>query len=143
MHPNPREPFGIAPLEAMASGLPLAAPSRGEVTSYANGENAWVVSPQVSTFAAAIREIASNKSLRIQKTGKALETAQQYSWNYIASSFLDLYAKLHRAARVPQGTLPAPAFHSTPISGLQAALFRGVSQTAQKTFALVSELAAS
>jgi len=27
VHPNPREPFGIAPLEAMASGLPLTAPA--------------------------------------------------------------------------------------------------------------------
>jgi len=36
VHPNPDEPFGIAPLEAMASGLPLVAPNRGGVTSYAS-----------------------------------------------------------------------------------------------------------
>src|SRR5262249_24744772 len=38
VHPNPREPFGIAPLEAMASGTPLLAPNTGGVTSYANME---------------------------------------------------------------------------------------------------------
>ena len=38
VHPNPREPFGIAPLEAMAAGLPVVAPDRGGVTSYANAD---------------------------------------------------------------------------------------------------------
>jgi alpha-1,6-mannosyltransferase len=41
VHPNPREPFGIAPLEAMSSGLALVAPDSGGVTSYANASNAW------------------------------------------------------------------------------------------------------
>jgi alpha-1,6-mannosyltransferase len=40
IHPNPSEPFGIAPLEAMASGLPLIAPNSGGLTTYANTENA-------------------------------------------------------------------------------------------------------
>src|SRR5262249_34356136 len=41
VHPNPREPFGIAPLEAMAAGLPVVAPDRGGVTTYATAANAW------------------------------------------------------------------------------------------------------
>jgi glycosyltransferase involved in cell wall biosynthesis len=32
VHPNPREPFGIAPLEALASGLPLVAANSGGIT---------------------------------------------------------------------------------------------------------------
>ena len=42
IHPNPREPFGIAPLEAMASGLPLVATETGGVTTYASDETAWL-----------------------------------------------------------------------------------------------------
>src|SRR5262249_38675632 len=41
-HPNPREPFGIAPLEAMAANLPLIAPRSGGVLSYADETNAWL-----------------------------------------------------------------------------------------------------
>lgn len=40
VHPNPKEPFGIAPLEAMASGAPTVAPNAGGILSYASNENA-------------------------------------------------------------------------------------------------------
>ena len=52
VHPNPREPFGIAPLEAMAAGLPLIAPAAGGVTSYASPENAWLAPAEAEAFAA-------------------------------------------------------------------------------------------
>jgi alpha-1,6-mannosyltransferase len=53
IHPNPREPFGIAPLEAMAAGLPLVAPNAGGVLSYADETNAWLAEPNGESFAAA------------------------------------------------------------------------------------------
>src|SRR5207247_4831028 len=43
VHPNPREPFGIAPLEAMSSGAPTVAPNAGGILSYASTDNAWLV----------------------------------------------------------------------------------------------------
>jgi glycosyltransferase involved in cell wall biosynthesis len=43
VHPNPKEPFGIAPLEAMASGVATVAPNAGGILSYATNENAWLV----------------------------------------------------------------------------------------------------
>ena len=76
VHPNPREPFGIAPLEAMASGVPAVAPRSGGVLSYATNENAWLVEPEAESFANAIREIVANKTLREMKIRKALETAR-------------------------------------------------------------------
>ena len=45
VHPNPREPFGIGPLEAMASRVPVVSPSAGGVLSYANPTNAWLAEP--------------------------------------------------------------------------------------------------
>ncbi len=75
IHPNPKEPFGIAPLEAMASGVPTVAPNAGGILSYANEENAWLVEPTGERFADAVREIVENDELRKSKIAKALETA--------------------------------------------------------------------
>ncbi len=76
VHPNPKEPFGIAPLEAMASGVATVAPNAGGILSYATNENAWLVEPTDERFADAIREVVSNDSIREDKVTKALKTAR-------------------------------------------------------------------
>jgi len=77
IHPNPREPFGIAPLEAMASGVPTVAPNSGGILSYATNENAWLVEPTGGAFAAAIREAMDDAELRDTKVTRALGTARE------------------------------------------------------------------
>lgn len=140
VHPNPREPFGIAPLEAMASGLPLVAPNRGGVTSYASAENAWLAPADVESFAAAIDDLLADESERNRRLQNALRTAAEYQWDRVAASFLDLYAELAGASldRATANSLPAPAFSSTPATGFQLALSRGVSRGAEKAFQLAS-----
>lgn len=76
VHPNPREPFGIAPLEAMASGVPTVAPNGGGILSYATNDNAWLVDPNGEAFAAAIREVMDDVELTHRKIAKAIETAR-------------------------------------------------------------------
>ena len=76
VHPNPREPFGIAPLEAMASGVPTLAPAAGGILSYATNDNAWLVEPEANAFADAVREIMGDADLRLAKTAAAVETAR-------------------------------------------------------------------
>jgi hypothetical protein len=137
---SPGMAFGIAPLEAMVSGLPLVAPNCGGVASYANSENAWVVRPDVQSFATAIEELLTNDSERIARVQNALRTAEQYRWEKVAPSFLDLYSELHLAFTTESTSLPAPAFSSTQADGLQLALSRGVSQIAERTFRLASTL---
>jgi len=138
IHPNPHEPFGIGPLEAMASGLPLVGPNDGGVTSFANARNAWTVDATVESFAAAVKDVAENEPLRNQKTALALETAQQYCWKKVAASFLDLYSALCRPAEPRHDVAPAPAFYSTPAARWQAIAFRGVSMAAERLFTAAS-----
>jgi glycosyltransferase involved in cell wall biosynthesis len=137
VHPNPREPFGIAPLEAMASGLPLIAPDSGGVTSYANPQNAWIIPANAQSFAEAIEEILAERSVTAQKIDKALAVAQAHRWENVAAAFLDLYGQLHRM-QAGQAALSAASFSSTPATRLQSSLFRGVSQAAEKAFLTAS-----
>ncbi len=94
VHPNPKEPFGIAPLEAMASGVPTVAPNAGGILSYATNENAWLVDPVGDKFAAAISEIVSNDALRQDKVANALATARQNTREVATDRLFATYDKI-------------------------------------------------
>lgn len=97
IHPNPREPFGIAPLEAMASGAPVVAPRGGGILTYANDDNAWLVEPTGDAFAAAIREIITNAELRERKTAEAMKAVEantrEASTDRLFAAYDDLYER--------------------------------------------------
>ena len=95
VHPNPKEPFGIAPLEAMASGVATVAPNAGGILSYATNENAWLVEPTGEKFAEAIREVVENSSLRESKIAKALETARANTREASTDRLFATYDKIH------------------------------------------------
>ena len=97
IHPNPREPFGIAPLEAMAAGLPLVAPASGGVMTYANPENAWLTEDTALSFAQAVGSVHADTEVCRQKTAKARRTAEQHSWPRITDRYFQLYDRLHTA----------------------------------------------
>ena len=142
VHPNPREPFGIAPLEAMASGTPLVGANSGGVISYANLENAWTVPPTVVHFAEAVRVILSNRELTQRKTRRALVTAESYRWERVAAGFLDLYQELYATFHGQAPSLTADAYSTAAKPGT-ALLLHWASQAAQKVFAGLARTRAS
>ena len=95
VHPNPREPFGIAPLEAMASGVATAAPNAGGILSYATNENAWLVEPTGEQFSAAVREIVDDPELRELKIARALETARENTREASTDRLFATYDKIY------------------------------------------------
>ena len=99
LHPNPREPFGIAPLEAMASGLPLVAPREGGVLSFANQANAWLANPNGDDFARAVTELFEHADSRESRRGLARKTAENLGWDRVTAEYFALYAGLHSRFR--------------------------------------------
>ncbi|HVN03465.1 MAG TPA: glycosyltransferase [Bryobacteraceae bacterium] len=115
LHPNPREPFGITPLEAMASGLALIAPASGGVTCYANDRNAWLVNADAASFARAVREICHDPIDAALRRRAARQTAERFDWSRVTDGFFDLYDELHElvCGRRREPSMQ-PAFFSTP-----------------------------
>jgi alpha-1,6-mannosyltransferase len=91
VHPNPREPFGIGPLEAMASGIPVVVPNSGGVLEYANDTNAWLAEPTGGAFANAIRRALTDGTGRLIA---ARDTAARFSLRRAAQNYLALYDEL-------------------------------------------------
>jgi glycosyltransferase involved in cell wall biosynthesis len=94
VHPNPREPFGIAPLEAMASGVPVVAPNAGGILSYATDENIWLVEPTGEKFASAVRDIIENPERTQEKVANALQTARENTREKSTDNLLATYDKM-------------------------------------------------
>jgi alpha-1,6-mannosyltransferase len=115
VHPNPREPYGITPLEAMAAGLPLVAPNAGGVISYANESNAWLANPEPQAFASAIEAARTDAAERARRADRARKTAEEHRWSNVTARYLQLYRELHaftQGARVSE-TIAARTW-STP-----------------------------
>ena len=97
VHPNPREPFGIGPLEAMACGVPVVAPDSGGVLAYASARNAWLSPAAPEPFARAVRDVLSDEGVRRRKCREARATAEQHNWSIVAARFFELLDTLHFA----------------------------------------------
>ena len=117
VHPNPREPFGVGPLEAMASGVALVAPNAGGLLTYACGGTAWLAEPAPDAFARAVLNVFGDAGRRQATVARALSRAREYAWPRAAAGFFELYDDLVRTFRrhVP-GLHPARALRlSQPV----------------------------
>ncbi|MCS7023835.1 MAG: glycosyltransferase [Bryobacteraceae bacterium] len=113
IHPNPREPFGIGPLEAMAAALPVVLPNTGGVTMYANQQNSYCADPTPEAFAEAVEQVFKDRARRDQVVQAALATASENSWAHAARHFLETYRVIHAQVQGRQCSGPQPLFIST------------------------------
>jgi glycosyltransferase involved in cell wall biosynthesis len=98
VHPNPREPFGIGPLEAMAGGVPVVLPRAGGLLTYATDENAWLVDPSASSLAGGVDVVLDTPRHALErKLSAARVTAAGYAWPASAARMLREYDRFHDA----------------------------------------------
>lgn len=120
LHPNPCEPFGIAPLEAMAAGTPVVAPNAGGVRSYATEDNAWLTRADPDGFAEAIRAALADRPERMRRLCNAQQSARGFSWPLAAARIFETYDRLHRrrsGLRLPPQQLRRPPAYPVTASG--------------------------
>ena len=102
--PSFHETFGLAALEAMACGRPVAAAAVGALQSLvSDGETGMLVpSHDPAAFADRIRELLADPQLSERMGRRARERAVQFTWDRAASLALDGYARATRGWPVPQ-----------------------------------------
>jgi alpha-1,6-mannosyltransferase len=116
VHPNPNEPFGIGPLEAMASHVPVVVPSAGGVVTYANVRNAWLASPDGPSFARAIDQAAHHPDPR--RLAEARRTALRLDWPEVAARYFRLYDACHGRRRSAEAAR-AGLVHPSSVEGVE------------------------
>jgi alpha-1,6-mannosyltransferase len=95
LHPNPREPFGLGPLEAMASATPVVLPRAGGVLSYATDANSWLASPDPAGLGRALVDALSHADDARARAEQALLTARSLDWRVVVPEAFRIYDGIH------------------------------------------------
>jgi UDP-glucose:(heptosyl)LPS alpha-1,3-glucosyltransferase len=98
VHPTLQDSFGMAPLEAMAHGLPVVLSGTaycGFAQYVTHQQNAWVLlDPQdAEQIAASLRALGTDSVVRETMISQATKLIAEFSWSVIAERYENLYAK--------------------------------------------------
>ncbi|MBP9830989.1 MAG: glycosyltransferase family 4 protein [Polaromonas sp.] len=92
-YPSLAEGFGMPPLEAMASGVPVIAADNTGLTEVVGAAGLLINSHDVSGLSSALSSVCSNPSLRESLIAKGLVQAKSFSWDSSALAVADQYRK--------------------------------------------------
>ena len=94
--PSLYEGFGLPPLEAMATGIPVITSSVSSLPEVV-GNAAMIVNPEnVFDIARGIREVLIDEGLRNELIRSGFAQVRQFSWRRTAEQTLDVYREVAR-----------------------------------------------
>jgi glycosyltransferase involved in cell wall biosynthesis len=93
------EGFGIAAVEAMATGLPVVASAVPGLSDVVGDAGLLVPPGDAGALAAALRRVVESEDLRNDLRRKSLVRAKQFSIQQCADAYLSLYDSLIRATK--------------------------------------------
>lgn len=93
VYPSLYEGFGMPPVEAMASGLPVLCSDRGALAEVI-GDAALIVDPEdLSDLVRKLRAMATDPDLRNRLRERGLRQARRFDWKQTATATLDAYER--------------------------------------------------
>lgn len=91
VYPSLAEGFGMPPLEAMASGVPVIAADNTGLTEVVGNAGLLVDSHDVTGLHMALQSVCGNPALRAELIDKGLAQAKTFSWDSAATSVAQQY----------------------------------------------------
>ena len=101
IHPNPRKPFGLGPLEAMVAGAPVVAPETGGLRAYATHDNAWLSATPPTAMASTLMACLNDPAERSRRAAAGRRTSEGYTWPVAADRMFAHYEAVHAGSGLP------------------------------------------